>query len=229
MSYTQQFVNVILSFNNHPSTILDDFLTLSIASFARGTMEEQYFEVMRRYPKDFDKFVQLLVITANALENQEDVLGDAYMELASKSKSQALGQFFTPMHLTNLMAKITAPDFKQFIGKSISDPACGSGRTLLAFAFNLNDLQKIQTRFFGVDLDSICLKMCVVNCFLNGIIGTFICGDSLRLKAFFGYNIQLCSKGLPIVVKIPENELDKQFGDYQKAKNEQLTQLTLQL
>ena len=62
-----------------------------------------------------------------------DAFGDLFMALTSQSGQQQKGQFFTPMHITDLMSKI-AMDKQESPSKIISvyDPTAGSGRTLLA-------------------------------------------------------------------------------------------------
>jgi hypothetical protein len=63
----------------------------------------------------------------------------------------------------------------------ILDPACGSGRMLLA-------AQKCNGRhheFYGIDIDHTCIKMAAVNLFLSGLFHSeTLCGDALMPKDF---------------------------------------------
>ncbi|UII21575.1 N-6 DNA methylase [Fulvivirga ligni] len=101
-----------------------------------------------------------------------DPLGNLYEEITSKRKSQALGQFFTPEHLCDLMVQL---NYSEVISNArISDPACGSGRNLLAFhvAYPGNYV-------FGEDIDLMCCKMAAINLMVHGCQGEIIHHNSL--------------------------------------------------
>ena len=116
-----------------------------IASFSQGKMEDLYFYNLEKYGGDgITKFAEMLSWVIIDLENDNELLGESYMQLSSRSKASALGQFFTPMPICVLMAQIVEVE----PGKTICDPACGSGRTLLAAARGWSDLKKMKTRFF---------------------------------------------------------------------------------
>ena len=59
--------------------------------------------------------------------------------------------FYTPEHMIDMMAQIVAGED----GTTVSDPACGSGRTLLSAA-NVNP----RRTFVGQDLDHRHVRMC---------------------------------------------------------------------
>ena len=103
-----------------------------------------------------------------------DYLGEVYMQIASMSKSKALGQFFTPFHVCEMMAKIQLGDINSAISKakkenrrfSIMEPCVGSGAMLLACKkaiieeAGLSGLDHFE--FFGQDIDPVCVKMCKI-------------------------------------------------------------------
>ena len=60
-------------------------------------------------------------------KSAHDVLGNIYEQKVSHGHN---GQFFTPQSVCDLMAQITVNED----AKSISDPACGSGRNLISAA-----------------------------------------------------------------------------------------------
>lgn len=106
-----------------------------------------------------------------------DVKGDIYEGLLEKNaddtKSGA-GQYFTPRALTKAMVECMRPE----LGKTIADPACGTGGFFLA-AYNfihenykLNELEeqflKHET-FYGNEIVATTYRLCLMNLFLHEI------------------------------------------------------------
>lgn len=111
-----------------------------------------------------------------------DVFGNIYEEMyQSKGKSSMLGQFFTPPGLCDLMANMNEPTD----GK-IGDPACGSGRTLLAAYVNNK-----KAYYIGEDIDGISCKMCALNLMIHGAKGRVICHDTLNSPVFFNWGYEI--------------------------------------
>lgn len=135
-----------------------------------------------------------------------DPLGDTFMELQPKFSTGRFGQFFTPLDVSELTAKITAygvPSKKthidSFFGDRVvvSDPTCGSGRNLLAFGSRYIDKPISDTPYFvGEDIDATCCMMCALNLMFHGFVGEVVCHDTLGEpdKCRFGYviNETLC-------------------------------------
>lgn len=109
-----------------------------------------------------------------------DVLGSIYMELASHGQKKSLGQYFTPWHLSKMMATMTfrENDLKNHSGLFRAfDPACGSGVMMLSFANHVLEncgadaLKNISLS--GIDLDRLCSRMapCQIlsNCFIERV------------------------------------------------------------
>ena len=108
-----------------------------------------------------------------------DVKGDIYEGLlernAADTKSGA-GQYFTPRALIRAMVECVRPD----PGKTIADPACGTGGFFLAAHDFLTDLenyaldrdQKIflkHSTFHGNEIVAGARRLCLMNMFLHGI------------------------------------------------------------
>ena len=116
-----------------------------------------------------------------------DVKGDIYEGLLEKNaedtKSGA-GQYFTPRALIRAMVDCLRPE----PGKTIADPACGTGGFFLAAYDFLTDQQNYQLdkaqksfikhdTFFGNEIVANTRRMCLMNMFLHNI--GEIDGDSL--------------------------------------------------
>ena len=80
--------------------------------------------------------------------------------------------------------------------QNISDPACGSGRTLIAF--DRNCPPGTMNFYVGVDVDPRCVRIAAINFFFHGMRGVLICGNSLSLEARFGYRVWLPEMGMGI-------------------------------
>lgn len=179
-------------YKHEPSRLFEDYLDLVLCCVANQRQEERYLQVAKRYTREeLNTVAELFAMHVLIHEHQVagggwyDMLGDIYMELASRSKASRMGQFFTPVEVCTLMARMTMDDQpEQAVGKSISDPAAGSGRMLLA----MHALQPKVGLVVAADLDPICTKMCALNFWLHGIRGEVACMNSLSLEWRFAYH-----------------------------------------
>lgn len=133
-----------------------------------------------------------------------DILGPLYMELASHGGRQALGQYFTPWPVAQMMSAMTlgmpsAKDNDELI-RTI-DPACGSGVMLLSAAnFILcHDGPEALRRwsFSGVDLDPYCARMMAVQFIANCAEHNLHVGELLVLR---GNSLMPDMDGMEVVV-----------------------------
>ena len=104
-----------------------------------------------------------------------DVMGPLYMAIRSRSKGSALGQFFTPQSVCDMMAMMTIdPDLvKQDKMVKIQEPCSGSGAMLMAAAKIAYEqggseaLSKIEIH--ANDLDPMCTGMTTLQFMYNWI------------------------------------------------------------
>lgn len=89
--------------------------------------------------KELEVFADMLFEVVAELERdqEQDFLGELFMALGLGNEWK--GQFFTPYDICRAMSAITyGPDMAARIEKqgwiSVSDPACGAGALLIAFA-----------------------------------------------------------------------------------------------
>lgn len=99
--------------------------------------EKLYLSIIKKYNKEEQElFPQLAAEVVNALEEnpEQDFLGKLFMQL--NLGNEAGGQFFTPYHVCECMAKMTIGDILPRVKEqgyiSIADPCCGAGATLIA-------------------------------------------------------------------------------------------------
>ncbi|MET3979004.1 23S rRNA G2445 N2-methylase RlmL [Mucilaginibacter sp. UYP25] len=91
------------------------------------------------------------------------------------------GQYFTPTPICDMMSAMSIGDNSR-PGQTICDPACGSGRMLLAAA-KINR----HIHFYGADLDITCCKMAIVNIMLNSLTGEIAHINTLSNEFYRGY------------------------------------------
>lgn len=134
---------------------------------------------------------------ADAMEQGRwvDFFGGLYEEMyQTKGKASSLGQFFTPIHLCDLLTHCVgdADDVR------ISDPACGSGRTLLAhFADSGFDHRGY---YIGEDIDTMSVKMCALNLMIHGMQGRAVRHDTLREPNTFDFGYEVNEVRYPMPV-----------------------------
>lgn len=220
------------------SRIFDDFLTMTIAYFSRGDelrkQRDDAFKIYNEKEKQvFNQlFYELVNIYKQQIENSGDggwydPLGNIYEYLASSSKQSWFGQFFTPETVVDFMVKIQA-DGEELTGKGlkVNDPACGSGRFLIAF-----HAAHPGNYTFGEDIDPACAKMTAINMMFHGCEGEVVCHDSLMPDSWrFGYwinpdirkiaipTIEPIQKEQSLILKMWENQKNGKQLDVPKPK-----------
>ncbi len=138
-----------VSFRVNKSQLISDIFACGAISISnqfdlmcREEREEHYCEIMQKYqPKEkeaiihiFDMVYDLLSSVVYQNGHFGDYLGELYMKCNQGNKH--VGQFFTPYHLSKLMAKMTIP--KEIIDKrngeilTLCDPCCGGGGLMMA-------------------------------------------------------------------------------------------------
>lgn len=106
--------------------------------------------------------VSLMTEVGGSSEGFGDPLGSLYQEIVSKGR---LEQFFTPSPVSDLLGALGIGE-QAAAGKTVFDPACGSGKLLLSAAKINRHLQ-----LYGADIDHTLCKVAVVNMLLNSLTG----------------------------------------------------------
>lgn len=178
----------------HRYEVFRDFIDMAAYSlhnaiFKVEELEQRYLQIIARYEKaDQERFPKLLGVLVMMLEAaQEDVLGSIFMELGLGS--DRAGQFFTPYHVSRLMAKLTAKgDTREdVLGDrpflTVSEPACGAGGMVIAFAQHLLESGVNPQKELWVhctDIDPVAARMAYVQLSLLHIPAMVVVGCALR-------------------------------------------------
>ena len=172
----------------------EDFLTFVRCSLAGQTMEDEYLSAVRKAydkGKKGERGIDLIAKSFGRLihlmeETGQDILGDIYQGGITFGER---GQYFTPGSLADLMAAVTIGDDDGRDRKSVCDPACGSGRILLAIGRN-----HPHWNFIGQDVCHQCVQMTAINMGLRGLFGYAVWQNTLTLNVYrvyrVGFNLQ---------------------------------------
>lgn len=151
-----------------------NFLDLQLSFLCNNPSEEQ--NRLRIRVCEDDQYRQALIDAmrcyGEAAEDYHDPLGDIFMYRISHGHN---GQFFTPEHICDFMARITDPSKER-----IADPCCGSGRLLLA-ALKISRENGYEPQLYANDISITCSKMALLNILINCAGGEVTCGDGLKL------------------------------------------------
>jgi type I restriction-modification system DNA methylase subunit len=179
---------------HHRYEVFSDFVKLAACALENACLksadiEAEYMATIQRYEKaDQQRMAQLLSWLVIGLDQgMGDFLGSLFMELELGSGN--IGQFFTPFHLSELMAGLVAGDRLAALENephiTLSEPTCGAGGMVIAFAkvmlargYN----PQTQLRADCVDIDPVAARMCYIQLSLLGIPARVVIGNSLTLK-----------------------------------------------
>jgi hypothetical protein len=182
--------------------IWNDFILMFATSIAnvfpsphREHREKLYMETAKKYSKgELDIMAEMMALVVTGMEDNpdQDFLGELYM--CMDMGNQWTGQFFTPYDVCKAMSLISYSDGviesqvrdRGFVG--VSDPACGAGALLIAFA-NVCRGKKLNYQqhclFIAQDIDQLAGMMCYIQLSLMGCAGHVIVDDTLVKPAQF--------------------------------------------
>lgn len=176
--------------------IFEDFLMMTACTLSNAGdpahaehREEIYMQYARQYKqKELEIFAQMLAEIVAGIEGNpnQDFLGEMYMALDFGSSNA--GQFFTPYSVCKCVAGCST-DFEMLNHEisahgfvSVTDPACGAGALLVAFAnecISRGINPQTQCLFIAQDLDFTVGCMCYIALSLFGLAGYVVIGNTL--------------------------------------------------
>lgn len=215
----RELEKMLTSFTYHNgfeiSRVFDDWLQYIIFNF---TIDQKPIPEWKYKPEQNMVFHQLMCEWVKIMEKEVtglrewyDAFGKLYEAvIVSNSRASNAGQFFTPETVVDFMTKIQG-DTEELKGRGlkISDPTCGSGRTLISFHAHAPG-----NYLYGEDIDRTCAMMSVCNFLIHGAVGEIVWHDSLNPDSwFYGWKVNEnlnnpLSKyyGLPHVEKLQKEE-----------------------
>lgn len=201
----KEIIKVIecIGYKHGISRVFDDYLTIASCAISNAVdkvhfdeREALYMETIKRYSKEeLQQFAELHAMVINALERSlysKDLLGELYHGLNLHNEHN--GQFFTPMHICSMMAKMVLGNVKKQIESKghifLSEPTCGSGAMVIAGAGVVLE-QKCNPSadmcVYAVDNDRRCAMMAYIQLSMLGIPAVVVHGDSLLMKEYSRY------------------------------------------
>lgn len=204
--------------------VFRDWMALAVFAFERN--DDEYLERLDRYDRVSDEDTkrevadafsralgELVILTSEA---DRPVVGDVYEQVGNQADE--FGQYFTPWHVSLAIAQINFADEDGSDATvanplTIADPACGSGRMLVAAAKTMHD-RNPETPVFvrGTDKDRTCARMAVVNLVIAGVPGVIRCGDSLTLEIHRAWEVEPTGPG-PAVRRLDPEDVTPNVRD----------------
>ena len=173
--------------------VFGDFLDCATAAIHNRfvfdqELENTFLACQRRYkPDDMVRFSHLLAELKMAMQSGfGDFLGEVFMQL--ELGNSALGQTFTPFHLSQLACRLGIGDIFALLERQpfalVADPASGGASMTIAFAEALFDAGYDHSERMWAhctDIDDRCAKMSYLQLALLGVPAEVVVGDSLRM------------------------------------------------
>lgn len=184
-----------LTYSRSAWQVWEDLMTVMACSICNAVDRRK--EPFERREKQYERSIkslggagipaQMFNIVTRALEENpnQDFLGQLYMNLNLGSHWH--GQFFTPYHISELMAKMAIGEEcrKEIEEKgyvSVNDPCVGAGAMLIAAAQAFRERKvnyQTSVLFIGQDVDPVVAKMAYIQISLLGCPGYITVGNSL--------------------------------------------------
>lgn len=204
---TNEIAKILNRIQGHDNyTVIRDFFEISAIAVRnnvdhvkeRDSYEQRYLTIIEKYRKeDLNVFVEALGVFVGWIDKAmkgdipfRDFAGEIYME-SGTSNGQA-GQFFTPYHVSKLMAECNfdkdklkaeiAEDPDRVI--TIAEPTCGAGGLIVAAIDVLKDAGINYSWNVFVDcgdIDARCVHMTYLTLSLLGVPAVVRRGDALML------------------------------------------------
>lgn len=145
--------------------------------------EDMFIATFSRYDeKEQDAFRYMSNLFPEAMEYEiTDLLGEIYME--SGAGNSATGQFFTPFHVSKMLARLNQEEYLHTEGViHLYEPSVGAGGMIIATAKVLKEIginYQMRLKVVAQDLDWLAVYMTYIQISLLGINGIVVQGNTL--------------------------------------------------
>lgn len=169
--FEKQFNRIVSATHYDTLRVFDDFLTYIIGMFSLDPVESPSWGYKKEHnAMFFDLMREWLEVQKSQVAKMGwyDLFGDFFMACVGRTSRQYRGQFFTPPHICDFMARITVSENDEEkpmsvcggFGKReiVNDCACGSARLLLAAHAVNCEKGKRPSYFVAEDIDRMCCK-----------------------------------------------------------------------
>ena len=204
---TNEIAKILSGIQDHDNyTVISDFFEMSAIAIRnnvdhgreRDKYEQRYLQIVKKYKSEqLDLFVNALAVFSGWIKKAmdgdipfRDFAGEIYMD--SGTSNGKAGQFFTPYHVSKLMAECNfdkdklkaeiAEDPDRVI--TIAEPTCGAGGLIVAAIDVLKDagINYAWNAFVDCgDIDARCVHMTYLTLSLLGVPAVVRRGDALML------------------------------------------------
>ena len=216
--------------------VFRDWVEMAVCAFESN--DEVYLDVLDRHMPDHcdqddrrevaEAFSEALgELLTSTLDKQRPVIGDIYEAIGANS--DAFGQFFTGWPLCRTKARMTITEDDALEATvddplTVADPACGSGRLLVAAANRLHDIDpSAEIAVSGTDKDQLCAHMAVLNLVIANVRGRVRFGDSITMEYHREWRVD--PRVRPPVQRVddPDSPMDRleeedEIGEYQQVQ-----------
>jgi hypothetical protein len=185
-----------------PAEKFRDFCEMAYCAYAKLTaptperadeLEARYMQIVGTY-RDKDTvraYPEFLDMAWTNVENGRDFLGEVSSLIGILNPKQ--GQFFTPYHVSRLMAKMTLDNLSQYVEKQgyirMQEPAAGAGGMILAVADEVLEQgynPMLHLLVHAIDISQLCYQMCFVQLTWKGVPAWVARGNALSGEHFEG-------------------------------------------
>lgn len=188
-----------LTYRYGRNTVWDDWIYMCASSMSqtvdfKQNREDEYLRRINSYDKDAQNLLAEMFAELTLAFKEErfgDILGDIYSSMGMANNKN--GQVFTPYHISKMMAAISGGSPESLKAEienkgyiAVSDPCCGAGVMLVAFADYCMDCginYQDSVLFVAQDIDPVASLMCYVQMSLLGMPGYIMIGNSLIASA----------------------------------------------
>ena len=193
--HQKAFINLIHenARQHRTHTVFADFCELAALSISNAvdkpqykTRETRYLDIIKKYSTEqANRFPVMLAEIVNSLTGyMHDCLGQLFMSLDLGSHWH--GQFFTPYHISLLMAKLTTENISNIVADkgffTVHEPACGAGAMVIALAETVSEQginYQTQMHVIAQDIDPTACHMAYLQLSLLHIPAVVVRGNTL--------------------------------------------------